>query len=50
MKIFFVLVSLGLASSTLSGLFMSYKYNRGGFVVTGLLVAGVLVPVLLLAF
>lgn len=50
MKIFFVLVAIGLASSTFSGIFMAYKYSRGKLVVTGLLLAGVVVPLLLLAF
>jgi hypothetical protein len=50
MKIFFVLVAISLASSTLSGIFMAYKYSRGKLVVTGLLLAGVVVPLLLLAF
>jgi hypothetical protein len=50
MKIFFLLVSLGLFSSTLTGIYMAYKYNRRKLVVTGLLVAGVVVPLLLLPF
>jgi len=49
MKIFFLLVSLSLVTSTLSGNYMSYKYSRG-WVLTGLLVAGVVVPLLLLPF
>jgi hypothetical protein len=50
MKLFFVLVALGLASSTLSGIFMAYKYERSKLLVTGLLLAGIVVPLLLLAF
>jgi hypothetical protein len=50
MKIFFLLVSLGLFSSTLTGTYMAYKYNRSKLVVTGLLVAGIVVPLLLLPF
>jgi len=50
MKIFFALVAIGLASSTLSGIFMAYKYTRGKLVITGLLLAGIVVPLLLLAF
>ena len=50
MKLFFVLVALGLASSTLSGIFMAYKYERSKLLVTGLLLAGIAVPLLLLAF
>jgi hypothetical protein len=37
MKLFFVLVAIGLISSTLSGLFMSYRYSRSKLAVTGLL-------------
>jgi hypothetical protein len=50
MKIFFGLVAIGLLTSTLTGIYMSYKYVRSRVVVTGLLVAGVVVPVVLLAF
>jgi hypothetical protein len=49
MKVFFLLVSLSLASSALTGIYLSYKYSRG-WVLTGLLVAGVVVPLLLLPF
>lgn len=48
MKLFFVLVALGLASSTLSGIFMAYKYERSKFLLAGLLLAGIAVPLLLL--
>ena len=47
MKIFFVLVSLGLFISTLTGLYMSYRYARNKVAVSGALVAGVVVPLLL---
>jgi hypothetical protein len=50
MKLFFVLVALGLASSTLSGIFMAYKYERSKLAISGLLLAGIAVPLLLLAF
>jgi hypothetical protein len=50
MKLFFVLVALSLASSTLSGIFMAYKYERSKLVITGLLLAGIAVPLLLLTF
>lgn len=50
MKIFFGLVAIGLFISTLTGIYMSYKYVRNRVAVTGLLVAGVVVPVVLLAF
>ena len=50
LKIFFLLVSLGLFTSTLTGVYMAYKYTHNGLVVTGLLVAGVVIPLLLLPF
>jgi uncharacterized iron-regulated membrane protein len=50
MKIFFLLVSTGLFTSTLTGIYMAYKYNRNKVLVTGLLVAGVVLPLLLLPF
>ena len=50
MKIFFLLVSIGLFASTLTGIFMAYKFNRNKLVVIGLLLAGILVPLLLLPF
>lgn len=50
MKIFFLLVSIGLFTSTLTGLFMAYKFNRNKLVVTALLLAGIIVPLLLLPF
>ena len=50
MKTFFLLVSLSLVTSTLTGICLSYKYSRGWWVLTGLLVAGVAVPLLLLPF
>jgi hypothetical protein len=50
MKIFFLLVSIGLFTSTLTGIYMSYKYKRNTALITGLLLAGVIVPLLLLGF
>jgi hypothetical protein len=50
MKTYFLLVSLSLVTSTLTGIYMSYKYSRGWWVLTGLPVAGVAVPLLLLPF
>jgi hypothetical protein len=49
MKIFFLLVALGLALSTLTGIYMALKYHRP-LVVFSLLIAGVVVPCTLLAF
>jgi hypothetical protein len=48
MKIFFLLVAVGLLTSTLTGLYMAYRYGRNWIVITGLLLAGVIVPLLLL--
>ena len=50
MKIFFLLVSVGLFVSTLTGIYMAYKYSRGKLVITGLLLAGIILPILLLPF
>jgi len=50
LKIFFLLVSIGLFTSTLTGIYMAYKYNRNKLVVTALLVAGIIVPPVLLCF
>jgi hypothetical protein len=49
-KIFFLLVSLGLFVSTLTGIYMAYKFERSAWLVSGLLVAGVVVPLVLLKF
>jgi hypothetical protein len=48
LKLFFLLVSIGLFISTLTGITMAYKYNRSKLVVTSLLVAGTIIPLLLL--
>jgi len=50
MKIFFLFVSLGLLTSTLTGIYMAYKYGRSKLVVTLILLAGVVVPLALLPF
>ena len=50
MKIFFLLVSIGLFTSTLTGIYMAYAYNRSKLIVTALLIAGIAVPLLLLPF
>jgi len=44
MKIFFLIISIGLFTSTISGIYMSYKYMRNRTVVTFLLVLGVVMP------
>jgi hypothetical protein len=50
MKIFFLLVAIGLFTSTLTGIYMSYKFVRNKLIVTALLIAGILIPLLLLPF
>ncbi len=47
MKIFFLIVSIALFTSTLSGIYMSYKYVRNRVMVTVLLVFGTLIPIVL---
>jgi hypothetical protein len=48
MKIFFLIVALGLLSSTASGIYMAYKYERNRIAVTATLTAGIAIPLLLL--
>jgi hypothetical protein len=50
LKCFFLLVSIGLFLSTLTGLYMSYKYIRNRALITVLLLAGIIVPALLTIF
>jgi hypothetical protein len=50
MKIFFLLVAISLMISTLTGLYMAYRFGRSKLAVTALLLAGVVVPLLLLPF
>lgn len=50
LKIFFAFVSLTLAFSVLSGIFMAYRYNRSKLVIAALLAAGIFIPLLLLRF
>ncbi|CAN5619635.1 hypothetical protein BH10ACI4_BH10ACI4_02570 [soil metagenome] len=47
MKIFFLIVAIGLLLSTLTGIYMSYKYVRNKTVITALLLAGIIIPILL---
>jgi hypothetical protein len=47
LKIFFLLVAIGLFVSTCTGLYMSYKYVRNRLLITALLVAGTVIPVVL---
>jgi hypothetical protein len=50
LKIFFLLVAIGLFVSTLTGLYMSYKYIRNRSLITAILLAGIIIPVLLTIF
>jgi hypothetical protein len=47
MKIFFLIVSIGLFLSTITGIYMSYKYIRNKVLLTGVLAAGIIIPVVL---
>ncbi len=48
LRVFFALVCTGLFASTLTGLALTYRYVRNNALVTGLIVAGVVVPVVLI--
>ena len=50
MKIFFALVALSLMLSTLTGLYMAYRFSRHGKRIAIVFVAGIVVPLLLLLF
>jgi hypothetical protein len=50
LKCFFLLASIGLFVSTLSGLYMSYKYIRNRRLITIMLLSGIILPVLLTVF
>jgi hypothetical protein len=47
MKIFFLIVAISLFLSTLTGIYMSYKYVRNRRMVTALLILGAAIPVIL---
>lgn len=47
MKIFFLVVSIGLSFSTLTGLYMSFMYCRNKVNLTAILLAGVAIPIAL---
>jgi hypothetical protein len=47
LKLFFLLVSIGLFTSTVTGLYMSYKYIRNRVLVTAVLIAGIVIPIVL---
>jgi hypothetical protein len=48
LKIFFLLVAIGLFLSTISGIYMSYKYIRNRILITALLIGGIVIPMLLI--
>ncbi len=50
MKLYFLVVSLGLCASTATGIYMAYKFTRNKGAIFGTLAAGVAIPVLLLLF
>jgi hypothetical protein len=47
LKIFFLLVAIGLFISTLTGLYLSYRYLRNRLLITVILVAGIVIPIVL---
>ena len=48
MRIFFLVVCAGLVTSTLTGLWMSWKYRRSKALLVGLFLAGLVIPLILL--
>lgn len=48
LRIFFLIVGLSLFTSTASGIYLAWKYRRDRLIVAGLLLAGILAPLLLL--
>jgi len=47
LKLFFLVVSVGLFNSTISGIYMSYRYVRNKPLITSLLIAGTILPIVL---
>jgi hypothetical protein len=47
-KIFFGLVAIGLFTSTVTGLYMAWKYTRRKLVIVAVFLAGLVIPILLL--
>jgi hypothetical protein len=45
LKVFFLVVSAGLLCSTITGLYMSYKYSRNKVLFAILFIAGIFVPI-----
>ena len=50
MKFFFLIVSISLLTSTITGIYMAYKYVRNKTIVTACLAAGIVIPILLILF
>ena len=50
LKIFFLVVSIGLFLNTLTGVYMAYVYDRNKWLITGLLLVGIVLPLALLPF
>lgn len=48
MKIFFLIISVSLLISTITGIYMAYRYTRNKTLVTAVLFAGIILPLLLL--
>jgi hypothetical protein len=48
LKWFVVLMAVGLIATTILGIYMAFKFNRDKRVVAGLIVAGILIPVVAL--
>ena len=49
LKIFFLAIGLSLSVSTISGLYMSWKYRRDRIVLAAILVSGIVGPLILMA-
>jgi uncharacterized protein (UPF0333 family) len=49
MRIFFLLVSIGLFISSITGIYMAWKFTRNKTAIAAVLLAGIIVP-LILAF
>jgi hypothetical protein len=47
LKIFFLIVAISLFLSTLTGIYMSYKYVRNRILITALLILGTVIPIVL---
>lgn len=47
MKFFFLTISISLLTSTITGIYMAYKYVRNKTIVTVCLAAGIILPILL---